>query len=280
MQDAVALPPRLAPGGPAMFLLGTARLPVVLLCMLAAALLGCAAGSYVGIAVGVPAATVTVGIATLLSIARFAIQSLPEVWTFVISGVASALPRASAQICIASFGVGLISGSLPPTSVSSAVSLNVAGSLPPMTFRPEDSLLTALVFFEENAADFSAGDSQIELLENLIESLSSCLQRPEDRVKVSLRAFASSSGERDRNEELWKARAEAVRQVLLNSMSASQRNDSRFEIEMYEWRSVAMMQVWRRFWDQMPPEEYSRISGRLNRRVEIRVHDAGACLSR
>jgi hypothetical protein len=225
------------------------------------------------------------GAATVLAVAKQLVEAGPLVWEFVAGASPSALLRFCVQVCVAGLGLGFAYYTIspnPPPPTSPALSLHIAGSLPPLVFHEGDALITAYVMFEESQMDLDPQDPQRDLVRNLVASLLACLQAPSDGVRLTVRGFASSSGDDASNEKLSTQRASTVIGWIEHDVREANggSHDSRFTVEAREWSSLDVMKSRRLFRDVDRVGGYSLDAGRLNRRAEIRVQAAGACFSR
>ncbi len=226
-----------------------------------------------------PPAGLTFGAAALLSVFRGLIESIPTAWDFILKSVADSLPRLFAQLSVAALGFGfayfaVVAGSAPSRSLN----LQVAGSLPSIVLDDNDSLFTAYVVFDDWNAKLT-DESQVKLVDNLVDTLATCLQAKEDLVRVAIRAYASSHGPDNINEQLYKERATHIEELM--NARVGQRwpgLSSQFKVEVRNWKSLRIMELRRLFKDTGDDGIYLPQAGALNRRAEIKVEAAGACL--
>jgi len=232
-----------------------------------------------------PPAGIAFGAAVILAVAKQLLESLPSAYEFVVSGLTNSLPKLFAQVAVAVLGFGFAYYSMPDRTAlnhdrepSGTLTLNVRGSLPPVVLNDSDALLTTYVVFGEREEKLADRDPQIELVENLVTSLATCLQAPSDNAHLIVRAYASSSGADADNEALYKARAGYVSRLLKERIAmAAPAKSSQFTVETREWRSLQIMKLRRLFKDTDDNGQYLQDAGSLNRRAEIKVRTAGSC---
>ena len=111
----------------------------------------------------------------------------------------------------------------------------------------------------------------------MVDSLVTCLESPTDQVSVLVRGYASSSGPDSDNDALYKDR-EALVAKLISDRVVAQGKSSQFTVEVRDWKSLQIMKMRRLFKDTDEKGTYLLTAGALNRRAEIRVRAAGACL--
>jgi hypothetical protein len=227
-----------------------------------------------------PPAGLTFGAATILAVLRGLMETLPTAWDYIVDAVAKTLPRIFVQVGVAAMGLGFTYYAATSGSASGRqLNLSVNGSLPPIELEQGSSLFTAYVTFGDKKAALEEKDSQFMLVNNLVDSLAQCIQADDDRVKLVIRAYASSKGSNKENEELFKNRGIYV-QGLINGRVEDKWTEKRgqFEIEVRPWKSLQVMIVRRLFKDTGASGEYMPEAAALNRRADINVMSAGSCL--
>ncbi len=123
-------------------------------------------------------------------------------------------------------------------------------------------------------------EADLRLLDSLVTDLSVCGRR--DPVRLAVKGYASSSvyrssGNSDKaNLEVAHTRAEKV-QAVLDSLAASK--GAFIHVDLHEWENHEAMVRNRHYVDRVG-KAYSIQKGRLNRRVEIILTDAGSCETR
>jgi hypothetical protein len=226
-----------------------------------------------------PPAGLALGGAALLSVLRGLFESLPTAWEFVVSGKADTLPKIFSQVAVAALGLGFAYYAVP-AATGKALTLNVGGSLPPFVLNESDSILTAYVTFPEKESDLQRKDQpdpQIALVNNLVDSLASCIQGPQDVVEIVVHGYASSSGTDVDNTALYKARGATVAKLITDRASAD-RKATQFKVSVIDWKSLQVMQIRRLFKDTDDRGTYLPDAAALNRRADILVRSAGSCL--
>lgn len=228
----------------------------------------------------VPPAGLAFGAAAILGVAKGLFESLPTAWNFIVRGAAETLPKIFAEIAVATLGLGFAYFAAATNSdPGRSLNLNVGGSLPPVIMSESDSLLTAYVVFDEWKSELNPGDSQIGLVNNLVDSLATCIQAPTDSVDLRVRAYASSFGSDATNEKLYKDRGAYVASLLRAHLELhSPASQKQFHIEVQDWKSLGLMKIRRMFKDTDDSGAYLKSAGALNRRAEIKVRSAGSCL--
>lgn len=229
-----------------------------------------------------PPAGLAFGAAAVLGVAKELFETLPTAWSFVVKAVADTLPKIFVQVAVAALGVGFAYYAAAPAAANSGRSLNLTfgGPVPPVVMNESDSLLTAYVIFDEWKSELPASDPQRALVNNLVNSLATCLQSPTDTVAISIRAYASSYGPDKENEKLFKDRGKYVASLIATKLqSLPSEKQKQFQVDLREWPSLRTMEIRRLFKDTDESGTYLSDAGALNRRAEIRVRSAGACLA-
>lgn len=233
-------------------------------------------------------AGLALGAAAILAVIRQLFDSLTTLWDYVINANGPSLPKLFGELAVAVMGLGFahyspFSSITPPSAaIAQPLNLNVTGSLPPVILSAGGSLLTAYVIFGEKAAILSETDpaekDELRRVDDLVQSLISCIDRPSDRIKVVVRAFASSSGTDADNEKLYRDRAMYVRSLLISDAQAKDRSKAKqISVDVGSWPNLQAMEVLRVFKDTNSTGTYSQEAGALNRRAEIQVFAAGSC---
>jgi len=257
------------------------RALVVVLVILVAILIGIAvpilARDWIA---AMPPAGLAFGASALLGVARGLFESLPTAWDFIVKAVAESLPKIFAQVAVAALGLGFAYyATAPADKPGRSLNLSVSGSLPPVMMYESDALLTAYVVFDDWKAELPEGDAQIKLVNNLVDSLATCLHSPSDGVDLQIRAYASSYGPDDINEKLFKDRGQYVRGLIAKRLEIQPAAiQAQFQVDVREWKNLQLMKIRRLFKDTDDAGVYLKEAGALNRRAEIKVRSAGACL--
>jgi hypothetical protein len=218
----------------------------------------------------------------VLGVAKELFETLPTAWNFIVNAVADTIPKIFVQVAVAALGVGFAYYAANPDAALSGRSLNLtfSGPVPPVVMNESDSLLTAYVIFGEWKSDLPTTDSQLVLVGNLVDSLATCLQSPTDTVAISIRAYASSFGSDKANEKLFKDRGKFVANLIAAKIHLLPlEKQKQFQVDLRDWPSLQIMKIRRLFKDTDDGGIYLPEAGALNRRAEIRVRSAGACLS-
>lgn len=226
-------------------------------------------------------AGIALGAAAILAVFRQLIESTATLWEYVVSGIGNSLPKLFVQISIAALGVGFAYYSANP-SVQTPLTLTVSGSLPPVILNESGSLLTSYVIFGEKKSTLSAASKSesdgLARVQDLVDSLISCIQKPSDHVNIVVRAFASSSGTDEDNKTLYNGRATFVRNLIMQDAVAKNPQKARqITISVASWPTFQAMEFLRLFRDTNSNGAYVQEAGAMNRRAEIRVLSAGSC---
>jgi len=228
-----------------------------------------------------PPAGLALGAAAILGVFRGLVATLPTIWDFIWNCEPKTLPKIFAEIAVAALGLGFAYYAVPATPQVQAypVNLQFAGPVPPVVVNESDSILSTYITFPEKSAVLVENDPQIGLVNNLVDTLATCIQTPNDEVVVAVRAYASSSGSDGDNEKLYKDRTAYAAKLLQDHMDASWPDrKSRFKIERREWASLKVMSIRRLFKDTDASGTYLEKAGALNRRADIKVRSLGSCL--
>ncbi len=230
-----------------------------------------------------PPAGLAVGAAALLGVFKGAFQSLPTAWDYIVTSKTETLAKIFSQVAVVGLGLGFAWYSVASIEHhggegSGPLNLTIAGSQPPLVMNESDALLTTFVVFPEKKSEFEIKDPQFALMNNLVDSLLTCLRVPTDQIDVVVRAYASSSGNDMDNIALYKNRATYVSKLMGDRVDNAGKT-SQFKIEIREWRSLKAMELRRLFTDTDESGVYQEKAGALNRRAEIKVHSAGSCLA-
>lgn len=233
------------------------------------------------------------GAATVLAVLRQLFDSITTLWDYVVAGNGPSLPKLFGELAIAVMGLGFACYS-PLPSVATAqqavpsgaapqlLNLTVSGSLPSVVLNAGGSLLTSYVIFGEKTSALSKGiqaeSDELRRVDDLVASLLACIDRPADRIRLVVRAFASSSGTDADNEKLYRDRAMYVRDLLVSDAMARDRNKAQqISVDVAPWPNLQAMEVMRVFKDTNSRGTYNEEAGALNRRAEIQVLSAGSC---
>jgi hypothetical protein len=113
----------------------------------------------------------------------------------------------------------------------------------------------------------------------LVETLAECIQDADDRVELTIRAYASSSGPDFKNLELYRKRGKYVDELLETRIAAlAAAKLAQFKVDVLDWKSLEAMKLRRLFKDTDKRGAYLPNAGALNRRADILVRSAGSCL--
>lgn len=229
------------------------------------------------------------GTATFVAVARDLIKSLPFAITYVANASVDLLAKLFAEIAVAALGLGVawyssaaaVTTIVPPLPrETTALNLSVGSSLPPIILNEGGSVFTTYLVFGEFEDELKASDPQFELVTGLISTLKDCIQSPTDQVSLLVRAYASSSGSDTQNTQLFRQRGAYTATLLRETLDRVAPDEKgQFRIETRNWPTLEVMEARRLFKDTGAQGEYLQEAANLNRRSEILVRSAGACLS-
>jgi len=220
------------------------------------------------------------GAATVLAVLRDLLQTLPLAVEYIKTAVANSLPRLFAQIAIATLGLTFAwYAAVQNPSPERSLNLNVGGSLPPIVLNEGGAVFATYLVFADKQAFLADSDPQLALMTNLVNTLGECLQSPTDKVDLLVRGYASSRGSDKDNRQLYLDRGAYAKKVLQDAIdNVVPSKASQFNIEVRDWPSLQVMKIRRLFKDTNAQGTYLPAAAALNRRAEILVRSAGACL--
>lgn len=222
------------------------------------------------------------GAATVLAVLKDLLQTLPTAVEYIVSAVSTSLPKLFAQVAVAALGVGFawyaaVEG--PKATPERSLNLNIGGTLPPIVLNDGGSVFATYLVFGEWKSELGAGDAQLEQVDALVQTLAECIQDADDRVQLTIRAYASSSGPDFKNLELYRKRGKYVDDLLETRIAAlAAAKLAQFKVDVLDWKSLEAMKLRRLFKDTDNQGTYLPNAGALNRRADILVRSAGSCL--